>query len=133
MQTGVSGDMILGALFDLGLDFQAWSAKIRGLKIPDLKMHVEKVSKQGIMASKFHVEIPEEHAHRSLAAIGEIITGSDLSAGVKSSAMAVFTRLAEVEGKIHGVPADEVHFHEVGALDAIVDIVGACVGFEMLD
>lgn len=132
MQTGAAGDMILGALFDLGLDFPAWKKHIDTLGLIGVEPKRERVSKHGIMATRFQVEIPHEHSHRGLPEIRAIIERSGVPARAKERAVAVFTRLAHAEAAIHGVPVEQVHFHEVGALDAIVDIVGACVGFEML-
>ncbi|MEO6097285.1 MAG: nickel pincer cofactor biosynthesis protein LarC [Fibrobacteria bacterium] len=132
MQTGVSGDMILGALFDLGLDFEAWKKHIASLGIAGLSVSRERVSKQGLMATHVRIGTPAENAHRGLPQIRAIIDASAVPAKAKSDAVAVFTRLAEAEAGIHGIPIEQVHFHEVGALDAIVDIVGACVGFGML-
>ena len=132
MQTGASGDMILGALFDLGLDFQAWEKTMATLGIAGIGLSRERISKHGIMATRFRVEAPHEHAHRGLPEIRAIIARSGMPPRTKSDAVAVFTRLAEAEARIHGTTIEQVHFHEVGALDAIVDIVGACLGFEML-
>ncbi len=123
--------MILGALFDLGLDFPTWKKKIDTLLIPIVHLELEKVSKQGIMAIRFHAVCPHEHVHRGMREIRKIIDASQLSNSVKEKSIQVFSRLAEVEAKIHGVDLEDVHFHEVGALDAIIDIVGACLGFEM--
>lgn len=132
MQTGASGDMILGALFDLGLDFGEWKRGIDSLGLNGLDMAVERVVKQGLTASRFRIDVPHEHAHRGLAEIRAILERGALPPRARERALAVFTRLAEAEGRIHGVPPEQVHFHEVGALDAIVDIAGACLGFEML-
>ena len=132
MQTGASGDMILGALFDLGLDFGAWKRGIDSLGLPGLGLQVDRVSKQGLSAARFHAAVPHEHAHRGLAEIRAIIARGDLPPRARENAIAIFTRLAGVEARIHGVTVEQVHFHEVGALDAIVDIAGACLGFEML-
>jgi len=132
MQTGASGDMILGALFDLGLDFAAWKRGIDSLGLPGLDLRVERVEKQGLAAARFSVGTPHEHAHRGLADIRAILERGALPARALERALAVFTRLAETEARIHGMPVERVHFHEVGALDAIVDIAGACLGFEML-
>lgn len=132
MQTGASGDMILGALFDLGLDFGEWKRGIDSLRLPEMNMRVERVVKQGLTAAHFRIDAPHEHAHRGLTEIRAILERGALPPRSLERALAVFTRLAEAEARIHGVPVDQVHFHEVGALDAIVDIAGACLGFEML-
>lgn len=132
MQTGASGDMILGALFDLGLDFAEWKRGIDSLGLSGLDLRVERVEKQGLAAARFRVDAPHEHAHRGLADIRAILQRGALPARALERARAVFTRLAETEARMHGVPVEQIHFHEVGALDAIVDIAGACLGFEML-
>ncbi len=132
MQSGVSGDMILGALFDLGLDFPAWLGQMRTLPIPAIPIEVKSIVKHGLAARQFIVAAPHEHAHRGLQEITGIINGSRLSKTVRDNAIRVFKRLAEVEAKIHGVEIEKIYFHEVGAVDAIIDIVGACLGFEML-
>ncbi|MDQ3001249.1 MAG: nickel pincer cofactor biosynthesis protein LarC [Fibrobacterota bacterium] len=132
MQTGTAGDMILGGLFDLGLDFPAWKSQMDSLGLTGIELGIAKVSKQGIMATRFRADAPHEHAHRGLAEISAIISGSGVPERAKENALIIFARLARVEARIHGLSVEEVHFHEVGALDAIVDIVGACVGFEML-
>jgi uncharacterized protein (TIGR00299 family) protein len=132
MQTGASGDMILGALFDLGLDFPAWKRQIEALGLPAMEMRVERAGKEGLMASRFIIQAPVEHRHRHLPEIRSILQKGGLPDRVLARALAVFDRLAEAEARIHGVPPDQVHFHEVGAADAIVDIAGACLGFEML-
>lgn len=132
IQTGVSGDMILGALFDLGLDFGAWKARMESLRLPDLGLSVAKVNKHGLMATRFSVHAPDGQGHRGLAEIRIIVEASELPQSVKVASLSVFSRLALVEAGIHGVPVESVHFHEVGALDAIVDVTGACLGFDML-
>jgi uncharacterized protein (TIGR00299 family) protein len=132
MQTGASGDMILGALFDLGLEFGEWKRGIDSFGLTGLDMRVERVVKQGLAAARFRIDVPHEHAHRGLSEIRAILERGALPARARERALAVFTRLAEAEARIHGVPVEQVHFHEVGALDAIVDIAGACLGFEML-
>ena len=132
MQTGVAGDMILGALFDAGLDFDAWKARMQGLRLAGVELSIEKVRKHGLMATRFHAHVPDGQHHRGLAEIRSLIAAADLPGRAASDALKVFGRLAEAEATIHGVPVEAVHFHEVGALDAIVDVVGACLGFEML-
>ncbi len=132
MHTGVSGDMILGALFDLGVDFDAWRNEIDKLRLP-VKVTLEKVVRSGMAAQYVRVACePEVHVHRGLSAITEIFAASGLSDSVREKSLAIFRRLAEVEARIHGVSVEDVHFHELGALDTLVDVAGACIGFEML-
>ncbi len=130
--SGASGDMILGALMDAGCDAAALEAGLRRLPVEGWRLGVTKVKKKGIAATKVSAESHEHHAHRSLGAILDIIGRADLSAGVKERASAIFQRLGEAEARIHSVPVEQIHFHEVGAVDAIIDIVGACIGFELL-
>lgn len=124
--------MILGALIDLGVDGQSLIDEIAKLNISGYKIDVSRVDRSGINATKAGVEVPHEHAHRHLHHIEKIINESSLSDGVKTRALKIFTRLAESEAKVHGTDVKKVHFHEVGAMDAIIDVVGACIGFEML-
>ncbi len=129
---GISGDMTLGALLDAGVDAGAFRAELA--KLPDIEyeLQISTVVKQGMQATDVNVIISEDHHHRRLKDITAIIETSTLSDGVKSRAISIFRRLAQAEGKVHGTSPDEVHFHEVGAVDAIVDIVGACIGLELL-
>ncbi len=129
---GISGDMTLGALLDAGVDEQAFRNEIAKLGDLGFELKVSKAAKRGIQATEVDVAIEESHHHRKLNDIRRIIEASDLSETVKSRAIDVFIRLAEAEGKVHGHSPEEVHFHEVGAVDAIVDIVGACIGIDML-
>ena len=129
---GISGDMTLGALLDAGADearFREELAKLRGI---EFDLRVSKVVKSGIQATDVEVLTEEHHHHRRLRDITELIATTDLSDAVKTQAIKIFQRLAEAEGTAHGTGPDEVHFHEVGAVDAIVDIVGAVVGLELL-
>jgi uncharacterized protein (TIGR00299 family) protein len=132
MQTGVAGDMILGALFDMGLDFGDWKTRMEGLRLSGVSPSIRKVIKHGIAATKFSVALPHEHAHRGLSEIRGIISRATLPDAVKERSLRIFTRLAGVEAEIHGQTVEQIHFHELGALDAVVDIVGACLGFDML-
>ncbi|MGH9819243.1 MAG: nickel pincer cofactor biosynthesis protein LarC, partial [Pyrinomonadaceae bacterium] len=102
------------------------------LNIVDFDLAIENVDRSGITATHVEVKVPHEHVHRHLHNIEKIIDDSQLSESVKKRAKSIFGRLARAEAKIHGVDVEKVHFHEVGAMDAIVDVVGACVGFEML-
>lgn len=130
--SGISGDMILGSLLDLGLSLDALRAELEKLNVKNFSVSARKVVRAGVAATKFDVEMGDAHAHRRLSHIARIIEGSELSTSVKERAVAIFRRLAEAEAKVHGTTVEKVHFHEVGAIDAIVDIVGACIGFELL-
>jgi uncharacterized protein (TIGR00299 family) protein len=179
--SGVSGDMIIGALLDLGVDFNTLQTELQKLHLPGYQLRWEKVSRAHISGTKFHVALNQnnhahaenhehphsheqhehshahhhehhehshehehehsqehehehshEHEQRKLSEISALLAASDLSDWVKETAQDIFYRLAVAEGKVHGIAPTEVHFHEVGAIDAIVDIVGACIGFELL-
>lgn len=132
--SGISGDMFLGAMVDVGVDFEALRATL--LKISALEKvsaECETVTRGVFTATRIVVECPHEHAHRGLSAIREIIDTADLPAQVKSGAIETFTRLAKAEAKVHGHDIEKVHFHEVGALDAIFDIVGMHLALDQLD
>ena len=130
--SGASGDMILGALVDAGASLEALSAALASLPCGPISLRSEKVSRGGICATQVHVETPHDHAHRGLPQISDIIARSPFPAPVRNNALRVFTRLAEAEAAVHGCPVEKVHFHEVGALDAIADIVGACAALNQL-
>ncbi|MDQ2746098.1 MAG: LarC family nickel insertion protein, partial [Acidobacteriota bacterium] len=129
---GASGNMILGALVALGVDENGLVEKLKRLDIADFSIEFTAKNKSGISATHAEVKVPTEHAHRHLHTIEKIINDSRLEDSVKRRAIKIFTKLAEAEAKIHGVDIQKIHFHEVGAMDAIVDVVGACIGFEML-
>jgi hypothetical protein len=136
---GISGDMLLGALIDLGVPEDALRAELAKLKLPGHTISTRRVAKQNISATKFDC-IEKQHAphrgaattHRGYAEIAGMIEKSELPGSVKRKAVSVFRRIGEAEAKIHGVPLEQIHFHEVGAVDSIVDIVGACAALEML-
>jgi uncharacterized protein (TIGR00299 family) protein len=165
--SGISGDMFIGALIDLGVDARKLERELAKLKLDGFHLHVSRKQKSGIEGVKFDVHLAEDHHHehghdhghahehdhqhahshdilhatfhehthgenRNFSEIKSLISRSALSAWVKQKSLAVFQRIAEAEGKIHGMPPEKVHFHEVGAVDSIVDIVGACVALEML-
>lgn len=129
---GASGNMILGALFGLGIDRRELSAEIAKLGLSGYEIVPAKVDRSGISSIHVEVKVPAESGHRHLRHIREIIEASDLSDRVRSRSIDMFTRLAAAEAKVHGIDIENVHFHEVGAMDAIIDVVGACIGFEML-
>mgnify|MGYP001615040754 CR=1 FL=1 len=173
--SGISGDMFIGAMLDLGVDPHKLARQIEKLKLDGFHLHVAQDERQGIAGIKFDVHLADEHDHehhhgegcdheheahshkeahghhhhaheehshaahdhshddsRNFAEIKKLINKSKLSPWVKKKSIAVFQRIADAEGKIHGKPASEVHFHEVGAVDSIVDIVGGCIALEML-
>ena len=129
--SGISGDMTVGALIDAGADVAALTEGLESLGT-GAEISVEKVKRRGIAASKFHVRGGETKAHRHLPQILRMIAGSALPERAKQNAAKVFEKLAEAEAKVHGVGMEKVHFHEVGAVDSICDIAGACLGLELL-
>ena len=130
--SGISGDMTVGALIDAGADSGQLVRALEELGT-GAKFEVEKTKRRGIAASKFRVLGGDAKGHRHLKHILEIIAKSGISERAKQNASAVFQRLGEAEAKVHDVSIEKVHFHEVGAVDSICDIVGACIGFDLLD
>ncbi len=129
---GCGGDMIVAAMIDAGLDADFLQSRLDSLGIADLKIKVEKVMRCGISALHFTPAAPGEQHHRKLSDIIGIIDQSDIGESAKGHAADIFRKLAEVEGRIHAKDVEAIHFHEVGAIDSIVDIVSACVGFDAL-
>jgi len=129
---GASGDMILGALVAAGVDARALQTQLAQLDVAEFEVSFEQVDRSGISATHALVRVPEESQHRHLSVILKLIADSGLSGTVRARASRIFERLGEAEAKIHNVPVEKIHFHEVGALDAILDVVGACIGFELL-
>lgn len=130
---GASGDMILGALVAAGVDPQTLTDELKLLGVGNYDIEFRSVMRAGIAATQAVVRTAPEQHHRNLNDILSIIDASPLRDGVKRRAASIFTRLAEAEARVHNESIDQVHFHEVGGTDAIVDIVGACIGFELLD
>ena len=130
--SGISGDMLLGALVDAGADAGALRDEIAKLGLDGVELQFEKCSRAGIGGTNLTVEVAHDHSHRSLSKLEQIIRASALGDGVKDRGIRIFRRLGEVEAAIHRIDIEKVHFHEVGALDSIVDIVGAVVGFQLL-
>jgi uncharacterized protein (TIGR00299 family) protein len=129
---GASGDMILGAMIAAGVDPNFLREQLSLLPVTGFSIDFETVNRSGLSATYARVETAHEHKHRHLSDIKQIIEGSGLSDPVKQRAVQIFTRLAEAEARVHNEPVDHVHFHEVGALDAIVDVVGAVICFDAL-
>ena len=130
--SGISGDMLVGALADAGADHDAIAAAVASLEAGAI-VSFEKVKRNGIGATKYHVAAAEQHGHRHLSHIVKMIEKGALTPRARENAIAVFRRLGEAEANIHQTSLEKVHFHEVGAVDSIADIVGACVGFDLLD
>ncbi|HYL46606.1 MAG TPA: nickel pincer cofactor biosynthesis protein LarC [Candidatus Limnocylindrales bacterium] len=130
--SGISGDMVLGALVDAGADLRAIEAGLRKLGLQNWRISAEKVKRGAISATHVKVESQEDHHHRGLSIILKRIEDAKLAPRAADRAKKIFTRLAEAEAKVHKVPVEQVHFHEVGAVDSIIDIVGSAIGFELL-
>jgi len=130
--SGISGDMTLGALLHAGVPIEHLREELNGLAVPGWEIRPEKVWKNGMAATYARVQTQEARAHRSLSIIEGILQQSKLAAPVRDRAIAIFRKLGEAESIVHDVPIEKIHFHEVGAVDAIVDIVGACIGFHFL-
>lgn len=134
LPSGLSGDMLLGCLVDAGWPVEALRETIGQLDLPveEWAVSARSVMKGPLRATLVEVRAAEGHHHRHLRHVREIIEAGDLSDTIKRRAIAVFTRLAEAEAKVHGTTVDKIHFHEVGAVDAIIDIVGGVAGLEAL-
>ncbi len=124
--------MVLGALVDAGADLRAIETELRRLGLEGWSISAEKVKRGAVSATHVNVQTSEGHHHRGLSIILGRIEKAQLAPRAAERATRIFTRLAEAEAKVHAEPIEKVHFHEVGAVDSIVDIVGACVGFELL-
>ncbi len=130
--SGAAGDMILGAIVAAGLDPEQLRADLARLNLSGYELDIRPVKKQGFAAIKVDVRVQGDHGHRHLHHITKIIDAADLAPAVKEQSTRIFTRLAEAEAKIHGTTIEKVHFHEVGAVDAIVDVVGSVAGLHRL-
>jgi hypothetical protein len=130
--SGISGDMTLGALVDAGVELAAIQAGIDSLGMAGVRLVAEEVKRAGFRATKVRVEHEPEHAHRHLHHITDMIDGGALTDQQKDLAKRMFTRLGEAEAKVHGTTIRKVHFHEVGAVDSIADVVGSAIGWCLL-
>jgi uncharacterized protein (TIGR00299 family) protein len=143
--SGISGDMFIGALLDLGVDFDQFQSELARLHISDYQLHNERLAKNSIYGTSFDVILNHEKDHgfiehhhhhhdvRHLSDICTLIDSSDLPAKIKKQSIAVFTEIAKAEAAVHQMPLADVHFHEVGALDSIIDIVGCFIALDLLD
>ena len=134
--SGVAGDMVLGALLDLGVDFEAWRRTLHTIPVHGFRVERSRVVKGHIACTHVDVEVdetgPDARAHRHLADVVGLVQAADLPGAVKARAEAVFRSLAGAEARVHDATPDTVRFHEVGAVDAIVDVVGACLALHDL-
>ena len=130
--SGISGDMVLGALLSAGCELEQLEGYLRQLPLTGWKIASTKVARNGLAATRATVEYAESKHHRSLGTILKMIQDAALPPGIADRGSAIFRRLAEAEARVHDIPIDRVHFHEVGAVDAIIDIVGASIGLELL-
>lgn len=133
-QAGISGDMTVGALLDLGVPLEYLRQELAKLALPadSYRLSTSRTERHHVAALKFDVAVHDHHTHRHYAGIDAMISASGLNDSVKAKAQRIFRRLAEAEAKVHGVPVAEVHFHEVGAVDSIVDIVAAAICLDYL-
>lgn len=129
---GISGDMTLGTLVDAGLNLDDLKHELLKLNLDGYEITSEKLTKNGISGTQVKVKIDEQKAHRHLKDIYKIIDGSDLCDDIKTKSKKIFERLAVAEARIHNTTIDKIHFHEVGAVDAIIDIVGSVTGLYLL-
>ena len=132
-KAGISGDMVVGALLDLGISREYLINELRKLSLPNFRIAVKTVFKKGIKAKKFDVITKKETVHRHLKDINGIIDGSSLSEDVKNLSKKIFLELAKAEANVHKTTIGEVHFHEVGAIDSIIDIVSAAILIKKLN
>jgi hypothetical protein len=132
--SGAAGDMIVGAMLDAGLDFEFLKSQIAtlGFSQKDLEIRVSRTKRAGLQATHFIPVIAEQHHHRHLSDIAKIINNSSIGEKPKQTAIKIFERLAEAEATVHGEEPKDIHFHEVGAIDSIVDIVSAAIGLDAL-
>jgi uncharacterized protein (TIGR00299 family) protein len=130
--SGISGDMTLGALVDAGADLATIKSELRRLDLKGWQISAERVKRGALFGTHVKVETTEKHHHRGLSTILDLIDHAELAPRIKERASKIFRRLGEAEAKVHRVEIEKVHFHEVGAVDAIIDIVGSAIGFELL-
>ena len=129
---GLSGDMILASLLDLGVDLHRIETGLSSLGIEPYTLKLATEDRMGISGQRFEVVAEAGHSHRGLKEITRIVEDSDLPSGVRNNALEAFKKIAEAESTIHGLPVEAVHFHEVGAVDSIVDIVGTMLALDIL-
>jgi uncharacterized protein (DUF111 family) len=130
---GISGDMTIATLLDLGIPKEVFLEEIYKLNLDDeFKINIEQKNESGIVGTKVEVITKEVNSHRHLSDIYDIIDKSSLNEFVKNKSKEIFMVIANAEAKIHGTTIDKIHFHEVGAIDSIVDVVSACILVDLL-
>jgi uncharacterized protein (TIGR00299 family) protein len=132
LAAGASGDMLLGALVDAGVPLDVPARAVGALPVEGIRLSVEQVTRHGIGATRLHVHAPESPVRRTWSDVRALLAAASLEPAVRDGALAVFERLAVAEGRVHRMDPGDVHFHEVGALDALTDVVGVVAGFEHL-
>lgn len=130
--SGIAGDMILGALIDSGLEVSFLKKELEKLDLPGYKIYTKHVKYNEVTGTDFIVEVEESNAHRHLSDINQIIEKSKLNNSIKKTSKQIFYNLAKAESKVHNTNIEDVHFHEVGAVDAIIDIIGSVIGIKKL-
>jgi uncharacterized protein (TIGR00299 family) protein len=130
---GASGDMFLGALVDAGVPIEVMQQAVNRLGVESIALRTEQVTRGGLGATRVHVDVPESSTSRAWADVRAALHAAELDEAVRSLALAAFTRLAEAEAGVHGIAVEDVHFHEVGALDALADVVGTAAGLVHLE
>jgi uncharacterized protein (TIGR00299 family) protein len=131
--SGIAGDMILGALIDCGLELSFLKKELQKLNLSGYEIYTKEVKYNNITATDFNVDIEETHMHRNLSDINQIIEQSRIDENIKKISKEIFYNLAKAESKVHNIKIEQVHFHEVGAVDAIIDIVGSIIGIKKLE
>jgi uncharacterized protein (TIGR00299 family) protein len=132
LSAGASGDMLLGALVDVGVPLEVLAEAVSALPVERIELVPEPVTRHGLGATRLHVHAPDSSHHRTWPDVRALLAEANLAPAVRDGALAVFERLAVAEGRVHRIAPDAVHFHEVGALDALADVVGVVAGFEHL-
>ncbi len=130
--SGISGDMLVGSLIDAGLDFEVLENEIKKLGLESVEIKADKIVKQNIASTKFSVLYQDQKHHRHLQDLNAMVDNASIDEDIKAKAKEVFLKIAVAEAKIHNMPLDKVHFHEIGAVDTIVDVVAALTGFRKL-
>jgi pyridinium-3,5-bisthiocarboxylic acid mononucleotide nickel chelatase len=130
--SGISGDMLVGSLIDAGLDFDELENEIKKLGLESVEIKADKIVKQNIASTRFSVLYEDQKHHRHLQDLNAMVDNASVDEDIKEKAKEVFMKIAVAEAKIHNMPLDKVHFHEIGAVDTIVDVVAALTGLRKL-